>query len=264
MRRVSRVIFLALISTFFLPACVNDAPSEPVARDTSKDDPKKVAEIARLTAPKKGPVRTYQAKQAFGSSYRPGWTTYKIDEAGTQTTSVLQIQLAYAPGQKGRIWLEVRNLGPDHAVVTRMLLNTAKDQMIAVNDSPVRINKLERLIVWDESEATAKEWSDEQIKATNDMARALGSTMIPKQPLVGAKTRQAKTLAGIFPHCRVEDQEKVWILVDEEHTCYSSAVPLPYIVEVESEKRHQQLVDFGFGAKPSLVPKHIKVVKGSS
>jgi len=247
-----QTVFLALapIAVFFV-----SCSSGPVVRDTSHDDPRKVAEIKRLI--KGGSATVHRAESKFIPRPTTGWTTYKIVDREHDMTSALEIQTISAAG--GRKWLEVRNISPTSTVVTRMVTAPIAKPTAKTADGKFINQKLEQLITWTEGDKEAKAFPSDMIGLANQWAAQLAPHL---ETTAGAPIpkKAAKVPAGTFPVCFVHNVGSIPFLREAEETCYSSLVPTPFIVRRDSDSQTQELVRYGFGSRSSFIPSRVKIV----
>jgi len=254
MTKLKRI--LTVVAVVILSGCA----SEPRVRDTSHDDPRKLAEIERLVS-RTGSSSVLGAESKFRPRENMGWTTYKLYDKETMTTSALQIQII--PAGPGKHWLETRVVGPSEIAVSRMLIGTSGKPLGKTADGKTINKKLLRMIIWNSNEKNATEFPPDFIQSSNHMAGNLmaftTTAVTPEMP-----KKRVKVPAGTFPSCFVHTVDKILFLREAEESCYSGLIPAPHLVVSESESSKQELVSYGFDTRRSLLPSNVKVVVDDS
>lgn len=239
-----------------MPLVLGACSSGPRIRDTSHDDPQKIAEIKRLVnQPKLHTSVGREGRFAPNESY--GWATYKIFDKETNTVSALEIQTSPAPGGSQ---LEVRNISPDQTFVTRMVFRNTKRAVGKFANGKTINREVARVIHWVEGEKVAKEFPQELISESNALVGRVAPFLT--EAISAESPRKSVTVpAGTFTGCFIKRTGKFLLILGEnEETCYSGRIPVPHIVQRESDSSTQELVRYGFGLRRSFLPSSVKIV----
>lgn len=241
-----------------LTACLT-TKSAPEPRDTSRDKPQLVREIeSALSAKASGKTFDDEPKTGNGA-LRPGWAIYKLTDKDDGKVTISVHQVLPVAGDAKRFWLEMRSVDPANAVVTRQLLHfDGKAAAKANQDERVNVGQVvqvERMINWVEGQPSASEVPESMVRLTS---AAVGQIFVAggadKRP-----RRRVVVTGGTFAKCIVTDSEAIPLLRAATQSCISANVPVPYVVLSDSEDRRMELLSFGFGVKPSLLPANVKV-----
>lgn len=248
--------YCLLLLVFLFVGC----SSGPEVRDTSKDNPKLVAEINRLASQSQS--RSFSAERKFSPRRDLGWAVYKLTDRRTEPPTVSILEVQQLQGANGRRWIESRRISPTEAFVNLIEVSFVKGRTKTASGRTVD-QKAERVVMWKQGDAKATEFPRDMIAASNNMANNLAPIMqdvvTPESP-----KRSLTVAAGKFPVCFVHNDSGVFLIKEAEETCYSSQIPAPYIVLRESESETQELLRSGWGSRKSFLPAHVKIVVDES